>query len=163
MTQSRSDIQKANISVQERVRSSADHGERKRMNPTPGVRFLQLELRHELPDVYSAHGRALAERRSGAIRFHQTTREGSSGRLDRGHSGGGSARPPREVEWLYIPLFVAFFPFWLPGGVLTAILAFGAARRFARCGPLTSEDVVVIRTHPAFAAALGDRNDLPER
>ncbi|WP_280255144.1 hypothetical protein [Nocardia wallacei] len=66
-------------------------------------------------------------------------------------------------EWLYIPLFVAFFPFWLPGGVLTAILAFGAARRFARCGPLTSEDVVVIRAHPAFAAALGDRNDLPER
>ncbi len=215
MTHSHSDMQSVFIPLQERVGSSVGWGEKRRMNPTPGVRFLSLELRDQLPGVCSEHGKTVSESRSGTIRFHQTSR-------------GREQWTPRSVlrkllhdlflNWAYpaldvnailygewplcadcvrrhrrlrqlgrallllggvilvaavlsrvagyeqfsIPLFVAFFPFWLPGGVLAAILAFGAAQRFVRCGPLTDESLVAIRAHPDFAAAVRRRNDPSE-
>ena len=55
-----------------------------------------------------------------------------------------------DHEELHIPLFVAFFPFWIPGGVLASQLIFAAAQRFTRCDPL----------HPRFAKAFESRGSM---
>lgn len=210
MTHFPGDMQSVTVPLQERVGPSVDWGEKKRMNPTSGVRFLSLELRGRLPDICSEHGKAVSERRAGTIRFHQTSRGREQWTLRsvlrkllhdlflnwaypaldvnavlygewplcadcvRRHRrlrqlgrallllGGvilAAAVLSRVAgyEQFSIPLFVAFFPFWLPGGVLAAILAFGAAQRFVRCEPLTDEGMVAIRAHPDFAAAFRRR------
>ncbi len=141
------------------------------MNPTPGVRFLSLELRDSLLDVCSEHGNPLSEKRSGTIRFHLTERGREQWtpysvlrKLVRDLFFNW-AYPILDVcagvygEWplcalcvrrrrrlrqvaralmllgpiilaaafaarytdhtrLAVPLFIAFFPFWLPGGLL---------------------------------------------
>ncbi|NQE88691.1 hypothetical protein [Nocardia terpenica] len=56
----------------------------------------------------------------------------------------------RQIQ---VPLVFVLFPGWLPCGLLLAAFAYLRARTFVRCRPITSTTTVVIRAHPAFAAA----------
>ncbi len=202
-------LEDVTIPLRERSGTSAQWGEKKRMNPTPGVRFLSLEVRDSLPELCSEHGITMSEKRSGVVRFHQTERgreqwtprsvlrklahdlffnwaypaldvcaslygewplctkcvqrQRRLRRIGRGLLLLGpvlltTAIAARIADYkiLYVPLFVAFFPFWLPGGALAALLTFGAAQRFVRCRPLADGTTVTLHSHPDFAAAVRD-------
>ncbi len=55
------------------------------------------------------------------------------------------------------PLVFAFFPMWLPFGLLYASSAYRRAKTFVEFLPMPDTDKLRIRAHPTFAAAVAQR------
>ncbi|WP_280506987.1 hypothetical protein [Nocardia flavorosea] len=61
------------------------------------------------------------------------------------------------LQSVSMPLILAFFPGWLPGGLAVALTLYARGNRPVRARPLTSASAMTIRAHPAFAEALAAR------
>jgi hypothetical protein len=69
---------------------------------------------------------------------------------------------PTSATWRPIALSIAIFPGWLPCGLIVATLAYIRAGTFARIRPITEPTTVILRAHPAFAAAFERRDTARE-
>ncbi|WP_280235142.1 hypothetical protein [Nocardia cyriacigeorgica] len=67
------------------------------------------------------------------------------------------------VDHIHPAWVVAFFPGWLPIGLLTATLVYQAAGQFIRFEPIVDADSITIRAHPDFAAAVAEQDAEPDQ
>ena len=65
-------------------------------------------------------------------------------------------------DYLPVPLVVAFFPGWLPFGLLVAILIYRHSGTLVLFRPITEYTEVEIRAHPRFADAVESRGTTTE-